>query len=404
MMFESLPTPSEAVDLLQQIAERPPKMAARIIDKPLVLYGAGELGKMALHLLDSIGQPPIMIVDAQADRHRENPFWQHKNLVAPNDVPKDLRDNALLAVTIATLPYTKIANFLNESGWCDIVPFYDIAEAYRDLYPLSNGWILKRLDDHDLIKTEEVLHRWDDDVSRAHHIQFLAWHRFREDWRFRGAQVTTNDRYFISDIMPAIKNAKAFLDVGAHHGSVTKRFMEVQPVFEKIWMFEPDRANRSEIASWYAMLPAEASLKVEVYPFALASQAGLRSFISGLGYASQFCETGEDLIAAKTLDEMDLSPDYIKLHLEGMELEVLKGAEQSIRKHQPIIALTVYHNDLGVWVAADWLMKLISGIEPRYRFLFRLHSWVGTGAVIYAFPDGGTLSSTVSDDGGYDES
>ena len=34
-------------------------------------------------------------------------------------------------------------------------------------------------------KTAEVLARWDDDVSRAHHLQFLAWRRLREEWIFR---------------------------------------------------------------------------------------------------------------------------------------------------------------------------------------------------------------------------
>lgn len=386
MIFESLPTPEEAVDLLQQIADRPPKMAARVIDKPLVLYGAGELGKMALHLLETIGQLPIMIVDIQADRRRNDAFWQDKNLVAPGDVPEDVQEKALLAVTIATLPYTDLAGSLSEAGWRDIVPFYDIAEAYRDRYPLSNGWVLERLDKQDLIKTREVLQRWGDDISRAHHLQFLAWHRFREDWIFKGASVTINDRYFIPEAMPAIRKTKIFLDVGAYHGNVTRRFMEMQPDFKKIWMFEPDESNRRAINAWHVNLSPAAAIKVEIFPFALAADSGLKSFVSGYGYVSQLTEIGNDLIATKTLDETGLSADFLKIHLEGMELNMLKGAKQIIKNQRPIIALTVYHNDLGAWKVADWLMQMLSAAKARYLFLFRLHSWVGTGAVIYAIP------------------
>lgn len=381
MIFESLPTPEEAVDLLQQIADRPPKRAARVIDKPLVLYGAGELGKMALHLLETIGQPPIMIVDIQADRRCNDAFWQDKNLVAPGDVPEDVQEKALLAVTIATLPYTDLAGSLSEAGWRDIVPFYDIAEAYRDRYPLSNGWVLERFDKQDLIKTREVLQRWGDDISRAHHLQFLAWHRFREDWIFKGAAVTINDRYFIPEAMPAIKKAKIFLDVGAHHGKVTRRFMEMQPDFKKIWMFEPDVVNRQVIESWWQTLSIKQKSQIKILPYALARTSGTQSFFYGLGYTSQISSLTKQTVSSKSLDDYDISPDFIKIHVEGMELDVLQGAKKTLKRSKAIIALTVYHNSLGVWDAANWLWSETNG---SYRLLMRLHSWVGTGAVIYA--------------------
>jgi len=43
---------------------------------------------------------------------------------------------------------------------------------------------------------------------------------------------------------------------------------------------------------------------------------------------------------------------------------------------------TIYHNADGIWRTALWLMQTL----PRYRFLFRLDAWCGTGAVIYAIP------------------
>ena len=60
----------------------------------------------------------------------------------------------------------------------------------------------------------------------------------------------------------------------------------------------------------------------------------------------------------------------------------MRGARQTLIDCRPIVAATVYHNDDGIWRTALWLMETL----PRYRFLFRLHSWCGTGAVIYAIP------------------
>ena len=61
----------------------------------------------------------------------------------------------------------------------------------------------------------------------------------------------------------------------------------------------------------------------------------------------------------------------------------MRGARQTLIDCRPIVATTVYHNDDGIWRTALWLMETLSD----YRFLFRLHSWCGTGAVIYAIPD-----------------
>jgi len=47
------------------------------------------------------------------------------------------------------------------------------------------------------------------------------------------------------------------------------------------------------------------------------------------------------------------------------------------------VLATVYHNEDGIWKTAHWLMDTL----PDYRFLFRAHSWCGTGAVIYAIPE-----------------
>ena len=65
----------------------------------------------------------------------------------------------------------------------------------------------------------------------------------------------------------------------------------------------------------------------------------------------------------------------------------LKGAQQTLLDCRPIVAATVYHNDDGIWRTADWLMKTLAD----YRFLFRNHSWCGTGAVIYAIPREGSV-------------
>ena len=64
--------------------------------------------------------------------------------------------------------------------------------------------------------------------------------------------------------------------------------------------------------------------------------------------ASHLNAQGNETSRIVTLDyyveEHDLpSIDFIKLDVEGAELDVLKGAAQSIRKWKPKLAISAYH-------------------------------------------------------------
>jgi len=94
-------------------------------------------------------------------------------------------------------------------------------------------------------------------------------------------------------------------------------------------------------------------------------------------------DTGRMRVATRRLDTLGFSPTFLKLHLEGAELATLKGGRRTLLTGRPIVAATVYHNDDGMWRTPLWLMETL----PEYRFLFRMHSWCGTGAVVYAIPN-----------------
>jgi hypothetical protein len=116
---------------------------------------------------------------------------------------------------------------------------------------------------------------------------------------------------------------------------------------------------------------------------ALDAAAQDRGFHGGLGYMSQLTRNGPARIATQPLDAADLEPGFVKLHLEGGELDALKGGLATFSRHRPVIAATVYHNADGIWHTARWMRENLHD----YTLLMRTHSWCGTGAVIYAIPD-----------------
>lgn len=384
MKFEISPGSEDAAVLLRQIASRPAKQAARKIDKPLAIYGAGKLGKMAIELLERIGKPPDMVVDANPDASKKEPFWRDREILKPSEVSPDTRASFLLAVSIATLPFEELAAMLAAQGWRDIVPFYDVAEAYRDVYPLGNGWVLDQFSDADVAATQQVLDKWGDDISRAHHLQFMAWHRFREDWIFADADVNIENRYFIPEVVALLGEGETFVDVGAHQGEVSERFRAaVGNRYRSVCMIEPDPHNGVNAERSISNLPEGDSSRNHMLKVAVGRKAERRAFFPGLGYASQLSRLGDKSLDITTIDELGLTPSFIKLHLEGGEFDALKGAEAILRACRPIVAATTYHNDLGVWKLPLWAMTALS----NYRYYFRLHSWCGTGAVMYCIPD-----------------
>lgn len=382
--YPSPPDLDTSIALLGQIARVQTNRGPRLVDRPLALYGAGDLGLMARAYLAHIGISVEFVVDRNAEKLTGELEWQGIRLLTPNAVSMDARKSMLLAVCVATVPYTPLETELSQAGWSDIVPFYDIAEAYRNYHPLSNGWFASSFDARDINSISSVLASWADNLSRAFHLQFLAWRRLREEWVFSGAPVTFDNRYFIPEVCERLTDHEAFADIGAYQGDVIKRFLaEVKGHCGSIWAVEPDPDNLVCLREKVRQFSLAEHSVILIIPKAVARSEGKAPFAAGLGYASQLSILGNQGIAVTTIDQLNISPSFIKLHLEGHELEALQGAEKTLRRYRPLLAVTTYHSDKGIWKIPSWLMEKMTS----YKYYLRLHSWCGTGAVIYAIPE-----------------
>jgi len=355
----------------------------RLVDKPLVLYGAGNLGKMAKTYFDRIGIKVEAVIDKNMDVHQQDLFWEGIPLFSAEQVGSEIKQDALLAVCIANGIFAELYQLLKTQSWHDVIHFYDIAEAYRDKHPLSNGWFGRPLTAEQVKRISNVLIRWRDDESRAYHLQFLAWRLLRSDWVFHGAPIQLTNRYFIPEVMAVLTKKEVFVDIGGHVGETTQLFLEkVKGEYKHIHVFECDTNNFNALEHNLSSFQEMKKNKISLYPIALAEAKKERQIFDGAGYASQFSTIGNTTVKTDYLDSFNIRATFIKLHLEGAELEVLKGAEQTIIRQRPVIVMTAYHNDLGMYKMPEWLMETLSD----YEFIYRLHSGCGTGAVIYAIP------------------
>ncbi len=122
----------------------------------------------------------------------------------------------------------------------------------------------------------------------------------------------------------------------------------------------------------------------------LWSKSGEQLFVEGSGPGTRVSSnaTRPDAIRRETLaiDDMVKNEkldrvDFIKMDIEGAELEALRGAENTIRQFRPKLAISVYHKFDDVWEIPQYIDSLGLG----YRFALRHFTIHAEETVLFAF-------------------
>lgn len=71
---------------------------------------------------------------------------------------------------------------------------------------------------------------------------------------------------------------------------------------------------------------------------------------------------------------------FIKMDIEGSELEAIKGCKEHIKRDKPILAICVYHKPEDI---VDIPLYILS-LRSDYRFMMRHYSTKNSETVLYA--------------------
>lgn len=104
---------------------------------------------------------------------------------------------------------------------------------------------------------------------------------------------------------------------------------------------------------------------------------------SDFGYASSVDANGKEVVCADSIDNIlaGRPATYIKLDVEGSELETLKGAVNTIKKYRPKMAVSLYHRAEDIIVLPLFIESL--GMDYRYYIRHYQTRWCET--TLYAF-------------------
>lgn len=178
------------------------------------------------------------------------------------------------------------------------------------------------------------------------------------------------------------------LDCGGCYGDTALYFAHKVGKSGKVATFEFLPANLEILTRNLALNPQLAE-RIEVISHPLWSEPDRELFVNGHGPAASvgpLAQTsGDQSIRTVSIDQIAKreslpTVDFIKMDIEGAELPALLGAEQTLRRYRPKLAISVYHRLQDFWEVPRYLDSLGLG----YQFFLRHFTIHQEETVLYA--------------------
>ena len=201
--------------------------------------------------------------------------------------------------------------------------------------------------------------------------------KFWQDMKFL-PPVFEKVQYFAQGMF-TLTDQESFFDCGAYTGDTIAGFLQATGgAYRRIWAAEPDRSNYQQLMLY---LETEKLPDVEVVNKGIYNCAGNLPFQEEGSMLSMISEASDSYIEVDTIDNIVAGNPvtFIKMDVEGVELQALKGAEQTIRQYKPILAISIYHKERDLIDIPAYIKKIV----PEYTFFFRVHKKMAIDVVLY---------------------
>lgn len=347
-------------------------------DEKLVIYGAGNCGRDVLRVLRDRGYQIAALLDARAGE-----------ISAVDGIPcyaiesEEARELAVVGCAVIMAVFNRASDLgaveirLEQVGFQKIIPYYALNEEFSGVLA-SRYWLAPRsFLDENRSKISEVLDLWEDDISRSIYLDLVA---LRITWDLQLLREPDCQNQYFPQSLPLPKKPMRLIDGGAFVGDTIGAMQHFG--IEAVAAFEPDLKNFRKLRHGIESKDLCAEGEATLFPCGLDVETGMRRFQAGQGEGSSISATGDEIIQVVALDDVlpRFTPTFIKLDIEGAEVAALNGAAMIIRKHQPRIAVCVYHLPEHLWEVPLLLRKLL----PSHSLSLRYHGYNGFDVVAYA--------------------
>lgn len=321
------------------------------------VYGAGITGRVAKLCLEGYHGYSVsgFIDDACAGKYIEG-----VPAVLLEEVGKDE------AIIVASnLHAEAIQRKLKENGYSNVLLFY-----YEDR--LLDTRKAKQKDVFDTEAVKEVIGYFDDAYSSSAYEMMI-----HQRQSARTMVCSTLDQYLMYGTPD---DDDVIFDCGAASGDTVAKFL---PYISRgtIYAFEPGDEAFAALSRKYATDSRIVPVKKGCFRY-----DGEIGFVdagnSGSGYVHENAVLKIEVVSIDSFvrSEGISRLDWIKMDIEGAEFDALIGAEETIRRFKPKLAISIYHRPEDMIEIPRLVHRMCSG----YRFRFGHHS-IGNGeSVLYA--------------------
>lgn len=190
----------------------------------------------------------------------------------------------------------------------------------------------------------------------------------------------TGDDYFYEDFLN-YEDEEIFIDAGCYNLGTTIDFVRLCRGLKKVYAFEPDIFNYKECISRIEKEKANLP-QIIMLPYGTWNERTELHFEATAGGCSHIGEGNAVIKTAVIDDVVDISDKvtFIKMDVEGAELESLKGAKMIIKRDHPKLAICIYHKPEDMVTLPLYIKSLV----PEYKFYLRSYSNSDNEMVLYA--------------------
>ena len=347
-------------------------LSTKHLPKEIAVFGAGSEGERLIRCAEAAEIAVVAVVD-------DNPALWGK-LCAGHEVHSRYRLNHFAHVPPRTPIIVASHRVEDIAAWLPsrcVWPFAHLQVRWPEKFPphpFVAGWREERYGIKITKRYKWLRDALADDASRVVLEAVLHYRRTQEPLSF--ARVRTSDLY-----EPAIlpwSASETVVDAGAYRGDTVDLWRRRGA--KRIYAFEPEAENCAALWKHCAGMP-----EVICYNAGLWSR-DTRLAIMGEERYGELAE-GDGSVRVVALDSLWrrprdglVDPTFIKMNIEGAELDALEGACETIARCKPNLAISAYHRVDHIWRVP----ALIRSICPDYRLYLRQHEGGCVETVLYA--------------------
>ena len=215
-----------------------------------------------------------------------------------------------------------------------------------------------------------------DDESKANFTKIVNF-RLSQDLSYLRGFEDLEDRQYFEDFLRLEPSREVFVDVGSYDGYTSACFIKQCPAYKSVHVFEPETSNMLAVKKRLAAYP-----HVYYYPYGLSNRTQTLRF-EAKGSASRISEHGDMTIRLERLDDVLTERfTYLKMDVEGAEMSAIEGAEQSIIRNYPRLAISAYHRFDDFWR----ILEKVLSYRDDYRIFLRHYTEGITETVMFFIP------------------